>query len=619
LSEPAEEHLPLLSVVVPSFNQARYLPQTLESIFAQEYPRLEVVVMDGGSTDGSVEIIRGYESRLKHWKTGPDGGQAAAINEGMRHCTGSLVAWLNSDDFYHGDALWTVGRAYAAHPGFGLYIGNGLRHDEAHDRYVPFCRRHVVLNRRALVQGLDYVLQPSTFFLRRAWEECGGLDEGLRFCMDWDLFLRIAARYPAVVINDFLSSSREHDATKTRQGGLSRAQEILEMVRRHSGVAFTPGSLFYEIETTLERIGHDPQWAVLRQRLLDGIEEIRNVFRSEFGNADGFPERGDPQDVTYLPLATTTQPARRRAPAPGLSLPSISIVTPSLDQARFLGQTLDSILSQGYPCVESLVFDAGSRDGSVELLQSYGDRLAYWVSEPDRGPAHAINKGLARAKGEVVSWLNSDDMLARDALWEIGRHFAEDPDLDVVMGNALYVDEENRLHLADHGTYRTGLYYGEMQPAERIPQYWSYVHSVPQPATFFRRRLLDRFGYLDESYHFIFDFELFWRFAPAAKVKKVERTLAFYRIHAAGKTTDWNKFQVELYRFSRPLWPRVGSPEFARTLRSFMTSYMSRRFGARPKDWRRSAVAALVGLGTATRLVNPEELTFRPWGRGTGA
>src|SRR5262249_62220934 len=111
--------LPLISVVVPSFNQAQFLPEALESIFRQNYPRLEVVVMDGGSTDDSVAIIESYADRLAHWQSRPDGGQSSAINSGVEHCTGELVAWLNSDDFYWGDALWTVARAYQAHPGLG--------------------------------------------------------------------------------------------------------------------------------------------------------------------------------------------------------------------------------------------------------------------------------------------------------------------------------------------------------------------------------------------------------------------------------------------------------------------------------------------------------------------
>src|SRR5207253_10244668 len=102
-----------------------------DSLFCQNYPSLEVVVMDGGSTDNSVDIIRAHAHRLKHWQSQKDGGQSAAINAGVQLCTGDLVAWLNSDDYYWRDCLWTVGRAFLQHPGYGLYIGNGFRHDQA--------------------------------------------------------------------------------------------------------------------------------------------------------------------------------------------------------------------------------------------------------------------------------------------------------------------------------------------------------------------------------------------------------------------------------------------------------------------------------------------------------
>src|SRR4051812_16357847 len=97
--------LPLISIVVPSFKQGRYLEEALQSILDQNYPRLELLVMDGGSTDGSIDIIRRYERRLSYWRSGPDEGQAAAINEGVTRSSGQLVAWLNSDDYYWGRAL----------------------------------------------------------------------------------------------------------------------------------------------------------------------------------------------------------------------------------------------------------------------------------------------------------------------------------------------------------------------------------------------------------------------------------------------------------------------------------------------------------------------------------
>src|ERR1022692_3473524 len=172
MSVPANESdLPRISVVVPSYNQGHFLPEALDSIFRQEYPDLEVVVMDGGSTDDSLAVIQSNAHRLYYWQSEKDGGQSAAINAGVRHCTGDLVAWLNSDDLYWGNALWSIAHAYRAHPHHGLYIGNGLRYDQKTATYTPFCSRHVALDREALLHGTDYLLQPSVFFLRAAWNE----------------------------------------------------------------------------------------------------------------------------------------------------------------------------------------------------------------------------------------------------------------------------------------------------------------------------------------------------------------------------------------------------------------------------------------------------------------
>ena len=599
--------LPAISVVVPSLNQGRYLDDALRSIFRQNYPRLQVVLMDGGSTDNTAEIIRAYDSRLTYWQSQPDGGQGAAINEGVRHCSGDLVGWLNSDDYYLRDSLWTLARAHAASPKRGLYIGNGFRRRQEDGTLTPFSRRHVALNRDALVNGLDYVLQPSTFFSTDAWEAVGGLDPSLRFCLDWDLLIRVAQKYPAVLINEFLSVSREHRATKTSTGHMERILEIQRMVKLHTGREASLGTLYYWTEALLHLSdGSIP--AQVRGPLGTVQTSVRHLFGQAFGHSDGFPEKTDADDTIYLPLATADGPAE---PADIVSWPSISVVVPSLDQAAFLGQALDSILNQGYPRAEVIVCDGGSTDGSVEVLKQYQHRLAYWVSERDRGPAHAINKGFARATGDILGWLNSDDMLTAGALAEVGRAFAEDPDLDMVYANALYVDESTRLHLADHGGYRTGLYYGEMLPRDRTLRYWSYVHAVPQPTVFFRRRLLDACGPLDERYHFIFDFELFFRFAEKARIKKLERTQAFYRIHRAAKSSDWRKFLIELYRLSRPSWPGLLDRDFYPRWQDFLGSYARRHFGGGARTGGQWAILASAAISSLTGVGNPETLAAR--------
>ncbi|QDU60976.1 Hyaluronan synthase [Planctomycetes bacterium Pan216] len=602
------QDLPKIGLVVPSYNQGRFLEEALSSIFDQNYPNLEVAVIDGGSTDNSVEIIRRYESKLVYWRSEPDGGQSAAINEGMNHCQGEVVGWLNSDDFYHNDSLWTLARAFRAHPDRGLYIGNGMRYTDATETYAPFARHHMALNRHALLYGLDYILQPATFFSRRAWDDVGGLDESLRFCMDWDLFLRISRRWPAVIVNEYLACSREYEETKTASGRMVRVEEIRAMIQKHTGEELSPGTLYYFLETILDvAVPLDIEPA--RHQAYASIEYLRDRWKMLYGGNHGFPEQSDERDEVYLQKRST--PARRDPIGDDADdLPTISIVVPSYNQVEFLEETLESIDDQAYSKCQTIVVDGASTDGSLEVLERWDRKLHYWVSEPDEGPAHAINKGFTVATGDIVGWLASDDLLSADALRHVAKAFADNPDLDMVYGNALYIDEEGSLFLADHGTHKTGLYYGEIQSAGLIPAYWKYVHAVPQPTVFFRRRLLEQCGMLDTSYHFIFDFELFFRFVQTAKIEKIERVQAFYRIHASSKTSDWSKFLVELFRFSRLHWPGMRQPGFAETLRDYVDNYMGRTFGGVPRDnWYR-LTSAFVGFCAATGMMNPEAIRW---------
>ena len=596
--------LPSLSIIV--LPTGSHLPrQAPSSIVAQDYPRLQIVCF--GTAAEGLEAPPGSCCRpdLLVLPRPDDRGTGDLLESAVRACSGELIGWLREGDCCWRDSLWTVGRAASAHPGFALYIGNGLWHDVTTGRLVPFNRRHLALNRRALRAGADYVLQPATFIRRSAWQEVGGLDTALRYALDWDLLRRIADRHPAVLINEFLAVRRKPTDDRPREETLRRALEIARLVDAPPGKGLSAPHC-HDLLTGIVDAARSTPLNSVAERMSPVLEAVYAPRAQQVGHADGFPIDGDPQDVTYLPFASLAQPPRRPDSPLDDTWPSFSIITPSFDQGRFLPQTLDSILGQQYPRLESIVMDGGSSDNTREVLERYGDRLAFWVSQPDRGPADAINQGLARAGGEVVSWLASDDVLAIGAVWEAARLFRDDPDLDMVYANALYIDENNRLLLADHGHQRTGLYHGEMQPVERVPAYWTYVHAIPQPTVFFRRRLLEKCGMLDESYKFIFDFELFWRFAQKAKIAKLERTQAFYRIHTTSKTSDWSKFLVELYRFSRPLWPGRSSRAFRSWLTGYVGSYMRRCHGSGPRNWRYWARAGLVAGSVFLKIGNPE-------------
>lgn len=229
--------LPRITVVTPSYQQAAFLEQTILSVLRQGYPDLEYFVMDGGSTDGSVDIIRRYERYLSAWVSERDGGQAAAIAKGFARATGEILVWLNSDDVFCPGALLTVGRYFAAHPECECLNGGGYFIDTA-GRYIRyhklgFTRGVAAPFARFKWMGAHSIYQPSTFYRRTAYEAVGGVDQTLRFVMDRDLATRLAARRPLCAIPDMLSGSRVHGATKSETMQDVSAEESEQLMVRY--------------------------------------------------------------------------------------------------------------------------------------------------------------------------------------------------------------------------------------------------------------------------------------------------------------------------------------------------------------------------------------------------
>ena len=203
--------------------------------------------------------------------------------------------------------------------------------------------------------------------------------------------------------------------------------------------------------------------------------------------------------------------------------PTISIVTPSFNQANYLGRTIESILSQGYAPLEYIVQDGGSTDRSREVLSAYGERLQ-WISAPDGGQSDAINRGFARAQGEVMAWLNSDDLLLPGTLAYVARFFRDNPGVDVVYGHRILIDEHDR----EIGRWI-------LPPHQNHSQRW--VDTIPQETMFWRRSLWEKVGGLDADFQFAMDWDLILRFIEAgATFVRLPRFLGAFRVHATQKT-----------------------------------------------------------------------------------
>jgi glycosyltransferase involved in cell wall biosynthesis len=208
--------------------------------------------------------------------------------------------------------------------------------------------------------------------------------------------------------------------------------------------------------------------------------------------------------------------------------PFVTIVTPSYNQAPFLEATIRSVLEQDYSHIEYIIIDGGSTDGSLEIIKKYADRLAFWSSEKDRGQTDAINKGFARATGEVLAWINSDDTYepgtVREAVDEMQAH----PEMGMIYGDANFIDDHGRV---------IGRFPAAQTDYLRLRR--GYVH-IPQQATFFRRDLWQQVGPLDPSFFFAMDYDLWVRIAKIAPLLYIPRAWANFRLHGDSKTMAAN-------------------------------------------------------------------------------
>ena len=230
---------PLVSIVTPTYNMARFLEEAIQSVLTQDYGNIEYIVMDGGSTDGSLEILRKYEGRLR-WYSGPDRGQTDAINKGFLQSRGAIFGFLCADDTYLQGAVGKAVRHILANPGYAGIYGEGYLTDEAGD----ILRRYPTKPFDAeLLKTECFICQPASFLWREAFAEAGMLDPELQNALDYDLWIRLAKRHRLLMVDDYLATSRMHYGSKT----LSVRREVYKagivVLMRHYGYA--PFDLIY--------------------------------------------------------------------------------------------------------------------------------------------------------------------------------------------------------------------------------------------------------------------------------------------------------------------------------------------------------------------------------------
>ncbi len=269
----SREPLPLVTIVTPSFNQARFLEATIESVLTQDYPRIEYIVLDGGSTDGSVEILRKHANRLSTWVSEPDRGQTEAINRGFGMAHGEILAWLNSDDVYRPGAVGEAVAYLQAHPEIGMVHGGANYIDEAGlavARFPSARTSHTDLRR-----GAPRIAQQAAFFRTVVWKMVGPLDPTFHYAMDYDLWIRISAVTSLAYVPSLWAGFRLHGESKSMTVARQCWPEMMRVHFRDGGSVFSILYAKYLVRQVVEPVM--PLRMVLRRAAFQFLRGLRGA------------------------------------------------------------------------------------------------------------------------------------------------------------------------------------------------------------------------------------------------------------------------------------------------------------------------------------------------------
>ena len=554
----------MFSIIIPTHGDPDLLTATLRAAVQGATPAREILVV--GDVDGVIASLPGEIPRNAFvWVALPGARPAAAINQGLRRVRGEFVSILAAGDTYFEDTLRIVAETARRHPRAGCIVGDVMLTDAAgrpvaefnvaeraghrHRRHCRLCGAAVFF-RAAAIAGVD------------------GLDEHLDHWAEYELWMRLeraGTRFRGVP--RLLAARRRSvasDSNFTRLPGPESLDELMTVrLRANAGRLSTSLLAWYgEARSTIA----EPRAAAVTDRYSMAMEQavaahhrwhdgrplspsrrlavsvkvakrlLRGAVRREFTVKPLEPlmprsfqmiRRKIFRLVHHAPRPLRV-PAAYPLAAPPPNPPMISIVTPSFNQGHVLEATIRSVLDQRYPALEYVVQDGGSTDESVAILQRYATRLFAWESAPDGGQAPAINRGLRRTSGEIMAYLNSDDILLPGALAYVADYFRHHPEVDVVYGHRVLIDgsgdEIGRWVLPPHDDRAI-----------------AFADFIPQETMFWRRRAWEAAGgCIDESFRFAMDWDLILRFRAAGLTfRRLPRFLGGFRVWQDQKSVSW--------------------------------------------------------------------------------
>lgn len=595
------------AVITPVCGPLDRAAATIQSVISQDLTGVDYVVIgDVAELRSRFEAApRGHAIR---WLDSGTADVIALINEGLRQTRAPIVSWLLPGERHFDDTIAIAANYLGTNPGTALMYGDAAGIDAQGKLFTELNGKewsHWRLRRTCFFR------QPTVFLRRSAIEAVGLLEPACGRWADYDLWLRLAgsgARFshlPRLLAAQRTTPDKARLWPTDEQPRIADFDDLHRVLDRHR-IAPSPRHLAAyglfaaalnhpkatdSTDLIAEAKRHAMQLAdrlrrwhdlpaispLLVSRRLKNITSKEHATHSTNACSQGDTVRGRrPKRLQLfrkrLPRHVHHEPRRLHVPAsylrtqPPINPPTISIVTPSFNQAGYLGATIRSVLDQNYPCLEYFVQDGGSTDGSIEVIRTHADRLTGWESKPDGGQSQAINLGMRRTTGEIMAWLNSDDILLPGSLAYVARYFAEHPNVDVIYGHRVLIDAQ-------------GHEIGRWVLPPHDDRVITFADFIPQETMFWRRRAWDRAGgTIDESFRFAMDWDLILRFRAAGmRFVRLPRFLGAFRITDAQKTSSWwlNVGRRETERLAaRALGQTPQRSQVRQWLRPFMRRHL---------------------------------------------
>jgi glycosyltransferase involved in cell wall biosynthesis len=478
---------PKISIVTPSFNQGQFLEECIDSILSQNYPNLEYIIMDGGSRDNSVDIIKKYEKHLNYWQSKPDNGQYAAINEGFKKTTGEIMTWLNSDDILHPKSLDTVSEILSRFREIEWIMGRPNGIDEKGKQswmlgFLPLWSREKYLRR----QYKDpYIQQEGAFWRRRLWEQTGGaLDTSWKLAADMELWARFFRFSQLHSVDALLGAYRTHAAQKTAA--------LLEEYNREAEIIIDREIEFYE----------------------RGIDKTL------------LPAPPPVKTDQLSPVADRTETVVMSGTADDKSSIRVSAIVSTYNSERFIRGCIEDLVNQTLYQkgeLEIVVVNSGSGQNEEAVVREFQNKyinILYLRTQERETVYAAWNRGIKAASGRYITNANTDDRHRQDALELMAGVLDQKPGIGLVYADVLISETENE-------TFEKHTPAGHFRWLDFDREKLSVGCFIgPQPM--WKKSLHDEYGYFNETFTSSGDWEFWLRIAGGTDFLHIREFLGLY-------------------------------------------------------------------------------------------